>query len=241
MLNTGNKLDCGPADEIVSYIYGEGDQRWRTRFEEHLSNCTSCTDEFACIADARFSVFEWHKEEFVPLLTPAIVIPYVAAQLSSPVDTSFFAGLRSIFTIPRLATGLAAVLVTAGLGLFGSNYMGDTQMAVVGPEQNTVRPPAPTAAATLTDEERSAASDEAERKIDTPRKQPETKTRRGRTNAQDRDIGKPLTANIKRSADRDANPNSAQRRKAPVLNNFDESDDRSLRLTDLFDDGGSGR
>ena len=52
-------------------------------------------------------------------------------------------------------------------------------------------------------------------------------------------IVKPLTANTKKLVnDLAVQKRTQQARKAPVLSETDETDDRSLRLTDLFDDGG---
>jgi anti-sigma factor RsiW len=245
MLTNADNLNCEYRHEMIAYIYGESGEAARLGFEEHLLGCTACTDEFACIADTRFSVFEWHKEEFAPLPTPPIVIPYVAAaQLSARPSNGFLAGLRHILTIPQVATAFAAVLVTVVVGFFGFNYMSDREIAVAGPEPDIRQPAARVSTATLKEVSPVAtvATDEPDVDVSTRRERGETKTRRGtRTTLQTHVVGKPLMANVKRSAERDPRPNSAQVRKAPVLNNFEESDDRSLRLSDLFDDGGAGR
>src|SRR4051794_13141264 len=72
--------DCGFADEMLSYMYDELASAERERFEEHLPDCVACTDEFAVIAHARFSVYEWQKLEFADMPTPHIVIPYALAK-----------------------------------------------------------------------------------------------------------------------------------------------------------------
>lgn len=229
---------------MIAYIYDESSQAARLRFEEHLSDCTRCTDEFACIADARFSVFEWHKEEFMPLATPRIVIPYATAHIAYAADNGVFAFLRGLLTVPRLATAMAVVLFAAGLGLFVSRYGDDREIAVVAPLSNTIRPASSITSGPPTDNSlvRPAAVQEAKRDSDVQDDQPQPQTDHvERATVQGRKASRPMTASIKRSPGREANPNSAKLRKAPVLNSFEESDDRSLRLSDLFDDGGAGR
>lgn len=58
MLDNENKYLCGFADEIVAYMYDEIAQPARTKFEDHLLDCPSCTDEFAGISTARLAMFE---------------------------------------------------------------------------------------------------------------------------------------------------------------------------------------
>jgi len=79
MSNNGNKQSCTHFAEIVSYIYDELTVDQRVGFESHLSDCEICRDEFAGISNARFAVYEWQREEFAPLASPTILIPYEAA------------------------------------------------------------------------------------------------------------------------------------------------------------------
>ena len=109
MLNNENEKSCGFADEIVTYIYGEISETERSKFEMHLVDCMSCTDEFAGISNARFAIFEWQKEEFAHLSTPEIVIPYTAKP--KPAEAiGFFAGLRGLLTL----SGWSSAVMVAG-------------------------------------------------------------------------------------------------------------------------------
>src|SRR5205823_10518511 len=71
---------CEVFAEIGSYLYNETSAAERRRFESHLSNCDMCTDEFAAISNARFSIFEWQREEFANLPTPEFHIPYAVTR-----------------------------------------------------------------------------------------------------------------------------------------------------------------
>jgi hypothetical protein len=84
MENFIDKYSCGRADQIVAYIYNEIEPDDRLKFEQHLAGCMSCTDEFAAVADARYSVFEWHKVEFADLPTPRFAIPSVPETRAIP-------------------------------------------------------------------------------------------------------------------------------------------------------------
>ena len=110
---TENK--CSFAAEIVSYLYDEQAVNERNKFEFHLADCESCTDEFAGLSFARYSVFEWNKEEFVAIQTPRIVIPYENEKIG------WFAGLREAISLNWIApaTVAAALLIVVGIALFG--------------------------------------------------------------------------------------------------------------------------
>ena len=118
MLTNGNNANCGFADEIVSYIYDESGEVERRKFETHLAGCSTCTDEFAAISNARFSVFEWQKEEFAQLPTPKIVIPYARDAVRDQADSpGFFASLGAFLTFPRFAAAAGAIVLGVGLGV----------------------------------------------------------------------------------------------------------------------------
>src|SRR5687768_3655002 len=127
MLRNTNNHRCGFADEIVSYIYDEIGATDRRRFESHLSECDGCTEEFAAVSNARFSVFEWHREEFAHLLTPEIVIPYAAKQTTVAESSSkgALAGFRGFLTLLGRPMAVAATLaVCIGLGFLTMTYIG---------------------------------------------------------------------------------------------------------------------
>lgn len=238
MKNNGNK-ECPFADEILSYIYNEIDAFARGKFETHLADCVVCTDEFAAISHARFSVFEWQKEEFAHLATPEIVIPYGATQNSVVENASmgFLAGLRGLLSIRNWPVAVAAaLLVCLGLGFLAMNYIGrgDQQIAfevdnqsvppVVSPD-NSVDPDV----TKIPQGDVSTASNNSSSRRET-RPGRVTENRRTRPDRQ-------TTAGTQKSVN---NVRASQVPKAPVLYGYDDNDDKSLRLTDLFDDDGGG-
>ena len=124
MLSNGNGSTCGFEDVMVSYIYDEIATSERRKFESHLVDCSACTDEFAAVSNARFSVFEWQKEEFAHLPTPEIIIPYKAAA-TEEAAIGFLSGLRGLFSgFGMPATVAAALLVCVGLGFMAVTFLG---------------------------------------------------------------------------------------------------------------------
>lgn len=234
MLSNGNKQTCGFSDEIVSYIYDEIGRFDRKKFESHLADCAACTDEFRAISNARISVFEWKREEFTHLSTPEIVIPYPPTESTKAEERSvgFLAGLRGMFSgwpVAVAATGL----VCLGMGFLAMTYIGrgDQQIAEINPQSV---PPV----IAKDDPVKIESSD-----IDIRESQNmpsvgvttivNNKTRPAKAAEYKRPKpGRQMTADTQQSV------NNV---KAPVLISYDEADDRSLRLTDLFDDGGSKR
>lgn len=236
MLNNGNKQNCGFTDEIVSYIYGEIGSRDRMRFERHLAACPVCTDEFAAISNARFSVFEWQKEEFADLPTPQIVIPYGSTSNAGVAGESFgtLSAIRAWLSSLSLPTAVAAaLLVCVGLTVLGVKFLGsrDQPIATIG----TV-PMSPTdtdtAVTSAPDPEHAETTERKESvKPAQPVKAAVTQSRRSLPHASP-------------AVDRPSNnfavapKQTPQTPKAPVLNSYEDNDDSSLRLADLFDEVG---
>ncbi len=245
MLTNGNKSDCGFADEIVSYIYDETGEPERRKFETHLAGCSTCTDEFAAISNARFSVFEWHKEEFAHLSTPQIVIPYAAARKTVDENApGFFAGLRGLLTFPKFAFALAGIVACLGLGFLGLSYIGERQVADVSVDEQSTppakMPEAPAGTEILAVTQPKTTPDSITKEPNDVASNREVKPITTADNRRPK-INRPLTADVRKPVDRAPGANSAQMRKAPVLSNYDDNDDKSLRLADLFDDGGVKR
>ena len=236
-MNNDNKSNCGFEAQIVSYIYDEATEPERRKFESHLIACTTCTDEFAEISNARFSVFEWQKEEFSPLLTPQIVIPYADRKpITEGAAAGWFEGMRGIFSgfgIP--VTVAAALLIFLGIGFTAITLVRGTSDQI---------------AANVVVEQPEKAQ---------PVLKNETALKETETNRTLADSAMPLTVKTDPSIRSPARPVKAvveskrpsiprqltaetvknkniQVRKAPALSNFDEADDRSLRLADLFDE-----
>ena len=240
MLNNGNKKECGFSDEIVAYIYDEIGENERRKFESHLAGCTVCTDEFAGISNARFSVFEWRREEFAHLPTPEIVIPY-AVKKREAATMGFFAGLRDLLTLSGFSSAAlvaGAVVICIGLGYVAMNYVGSTQQVA---ESKKPVGSEPVVAPVVSPNQQNVAVAPAPQKQLTPitasaKPSPSREIRPIRASLNNHRIryNKNLTASTQVQQ-----PVTLQKRKLPALTAFDDEDDKSLRLADLFDEGGS--
>jgi len=220
MWNKGNEKGCGFADEIVSYMYDELAAIDREKFETHLINCTACTDEFAAIADAGYSVFDWRKREFAALETPAIVIPY-----DRPIAHQFgaFATFGEMVRSWRFA--FAAVFIAiAGVSVFTLVYLSNPQQVTV---SSVPAPKGPDVIENVADETKEVATTKLP--IDA------IKQVNYRSNT-----ARPVKPGVRTHtvlagstvADQAAKSGVS---KPPVLSNYEENEDKSLRLADLFD------
>ncbi len=242
MVNNGNNRNCGFGDVMVSYIYDEITTVDRRKFETHLVDCSTCTEEFAEISGARFSMFEWQKESFSELLTPEIVIPYAKARRVEAEASGFFAGLRGLFGgygIPVSAA--AAILIGLGIGfaVFMAINRDNDVIADVHPVKMADQPKVhqnvadeklvikenPVVVGSGDDVAADVVNEIEPARRDIKPVKAVAESKRSRPARQ-------LTAEIV-----DRTKRIPQTRKAPALSNFDEADDKSLRLTDLFDDG----
>ncbi|MBK8303380.1 MAG: hypothetical protein WBC19_04435 [Pyrinomonadaceae bacterium] len=236
MLDNCNKNGCKFTDEIVSYMYDEIGDSERSKFEQHLLDCTACTDEFAGISNARFSMFEWRKEEFAHLPTPNIVIPY-----HEKVEAvGFFAGLRDLLTLsgwPAAATVAAGLIVSIGLGFGLMNYLGGDQEMASNASTNVAVPPvvSPDDRVQSTDPARNENENVVVRNPDDRQIRP----LRASSNAYRPRNERAVTTVSQRPNNAVVRNPSATTAKAPALTNYDDTDDKSLRLSDLFDEGGA--
>jgi hypothetical protein len=231
MLSNSNK-ECGFEHEIVSYMYDELGAAERTQFETHLMDCTSCTDEFAAVSFSRFSVFEWHKEEFAHLATPEIVIPYEPRKVAVE-SGGWFAGFSEIFAFARspLAIG-TAFAVLLGIGFVGFTLVGTggNELAsniVVPPvviEQKIESPMVVGLPVSVVGED-PIATDEV-RPVIAGSRQVRPKVARqispSRRVVEDRSVPNP----------------TRQARRTLVLSDLGDDDEDSLRLSDMFDEIG---
>jgi anti-sigma factor RsiW len=53
---------CECADDLISFLYGEADEREARKFEEHLQHCSSCKAELASFGQLRTSIGSWKRE-----------------------------------------------------------------------------------------------------------------------------------------------------------------------------------
>jgi hypothetical protein len=134
MRNGKDRNSCLFGEELVAYIYGELNPADHSAFEKHLLDCSGCTAEFADISISRLGVYEWHRDEFVPLATPRFEIPY-QVPASAPSGFSWIDGLRNFISPMRIAFagGTLAAVVFAVIVLNGWNSNGDNVAAATVP------------------------------------------------------------------------------------------------------------
>lgn len=227
-------LMCEFSETIVPYLYGEASAHEGERFESHMLGCSACTDEFAELSFSRYSVFEWQKEEFASMPTPEFVIPYDVKNVEA---TGFLTGLRELiaFNWATAAGAFAVIAVVAGLGFFVVNFSGNSESQLAGVDEtnkniSVVRPAL------------SALDPATEQKVEVVSTAPEADPRRGvvpiRASVTNHRQKQRSTSNS--NASRLGNTEAVkvpqpQDRRTPSLTVGADEDDRSLRLTDLFD------
>ena len=217
---------CKFESGIVPYMYGEMAVSEATEFESHLLECSTCTDEFAAVSAARYEVYEWKKLEFEPLATPVIEIP----QMEPAGVTSWMEKLRTVFAgswaVPGVAfAALALAVAFTSFFILSRSDSGDVAMNNSNvPAANTVAPETKPAQATLAED-----GSEPDKSVAPSQPRP--------VRVSD---PKPNQARrVERAIDRapKAIPvhMNAKNPKAPTLNDFDDEDDTSLRLAELFE------
>lgn len=223
---------CNFSDAIISYVYDEIGEAERLDLEGHLPDCSSCTDEFAAVSNARLSVYEMRRDVFDAIPTPVFEIPYETA-----VTAGLAGRLRSLLgglAMP-IPLGAAAILLVGAMVFISmrSTTSDDViaDIVPISPPASTDSAPAVPGPAAI---QPKAMNEEPkpERKTDNFDVKPDLAQRPVRSQ---RASSKPLhrrpaAAQTARRTD------GSQPAKAPTLSNYTESDDRSLRLTDLFSD-----
>lgn len=224
MNNDRHIENCDLDIEMMAYIYGELAEAEKAPIDSHLATCGSCTDAFAEMSMSRFSVYEWKREEFDPVATPNFVIPYEPVVESA----GWFLGLRGLFAGWPSAVAFASIAVVfIGTGLFALNYLGgNDQVAFVtavetkreAPGINLVQPveslptgkPVSPITATLKNKAREPRVVEA----------------------------KAVVKKTDKINDGSTRAVVIPENKKPRLSNLDDDDDDTLRLADLFEEGG---
>jgi hypothetical protein len=108
---------------MLVYLYNEMTEADRDRFDLHLIECDSCTDEFAELSQARYPVYEWKKLEFEPMATPAIVLPASTISWFDKVKAAFSFSQR--FSASKAGFEAILLLDVVGLAWFSFRGSGD--------------------------------------------------------------------------------------------------------------------
>jgi hypothetical protein len=231
-------------EELVSYIYGEIPQDRRNVFEAHLSHCDDCAAELAAFSDARLGVIEWRREEFEHLATPEIPLPLpeisrdqVAAAKAVTGSRGWFESLTAMTTFAKLSFGFAGAAL-AIVVIYFSAFSPTTSSDIAENSPAGVDGPAaiatPPVAGPELGEKNSKPSVEQPKEAVTRQVPAEHFASTGReipaVPTTIRQVAMPKARRVETAANR----------KAPRLNSFEEEEDRSLRLSDLFAEVGTG-
>jgi hypothetical protein len=221
---------CSKPEEIVAYIYDELKPAGRQSFELHLADCDHCTSELADLSIARLDVYEWHRDEFLALETPEIVVPYAQEVRVSWVESvrAFFAA-QSRLAFAGGAFGLLAIAL-AGAYLAVRPVPGDLAMdnTVTQPKaertlsaSDPAPDPQPAAAPKKADNDQSSSGE-----MNVPRPMRASSPERKQPVARRPSASKPRPGAERPLQTRTAAP--------PRLNDFDDEEDTTLRLGDLM-------
>jgi len=141
MGNNNERPVCHRAEDLVTYLYGEGSEVDATDFAGHLQQCDACRSEFGVFQQVHDSILLWRNEALGSAFSPAVV-PF-----ESTVEAVQFvrherrltalAAVREFFSVSplwlRAATGFAALLLCL-LGVLAISRSWDPQVQVASKE-----------------------------------------------------------------------------------------------------------
>ncbi|HVF31039.1 MAG TPA: hypothetical protein VNA22_08715 [Pyrinomonadaceae bacterium] len=225
-MNNVNLKGCAFSADIVPYMYGELVTFESNAFESHLLECEECTEEFAAVSSARFEVYDWKKLEFDPLRTPAFEIPH--AQPAYAGQATWIEKLRAAVSRPWAVPGAAFAAIALFSVMAASFYFkGDDGQAVAKNDAET--PP------TVARPEIRLPEVESPKAVSGENTEPKrhiVKAASGPTAAPRRPVRRVETVQPKVAAVQQVRTNAPALR----LNEFNDDEDTSLRLAQLFDD-----
>lgn len=270
MSDKHHNLNCAHAAELVSYLYDEIGKTEKAVFESHLANCLNCADELADFSFARHAVKDWRDAEFTHLKTPVFEIPFETHRSTRtlPADTgSLLDNLRRIFSLrPVWATSAAALAIIIGLFLTTNFFQPDftVEKEKVNSDDNTVLStvksdaqsqfspfinPESTNSFALSEKpaNKSFAAEKREivRQNRAAEKQKNSVLKASVNTPKIKDVresGENIAASdLKNSSNPTRKNLTRANRPVPTLNSFEEEEDDTLRLAEIFEEVDSGK
>ena len=229
--------DCGFAGDIAGYLYGEIGASERSSVERHIAECRDCADEIAGLSFARSSVREWNQTDFAPLKTPTFVVP-------DQQGPSFLASLWGRFAAVGLSAPVAAcavLLMVLGVVFLQRSFepLPERSSVTTAPavaEPAETRDLEPTSSPGASNPEVAPATGPFSLPAASRSKQPRQRTLKSERAAAEIRPDKATVPTAEK--DRNASPpdRSVAKRKqvVPSLSGYDETDDETLRLEDIF-------
>ncbi len=232
-MNETAQHNCGQCDgeTLMSYIYGETDGAAAARVEDHLLECADCRSEFADLSESRLSVFEWNKLEFEPLATPAINIEYAKDRGAFAAFVEAVAGKWRI-AVPAFA---AFVIAVSGFAVYSGIFSNGAELAKDQPKPAALPAKKPNAVRIL---EKTAAEPQVAETEPAFEHSIEASEKAHAVTVSDHPAAKrsrPRRAVV--PVQNEPAPSAMTVADVPVrLSDFEEAEDDSPRLSDLFDE-----
>ena len=118
MRNMDERPVCHRAEDLVTYLYGEGNEVDSRDFADHLQQCDACRVEFGVFQQVHDSILDWRNEALGSAFSP-VALNETAVDASRFVQhrrkLSAIEALREFFTVSplwlRAATAFAALLL----------------------------------------------------------------------------------------------------------------------------------
>ena len=225
---------CPGSESIVSYIYNEMAAGDRHAFETHLVDCQACTDQFAEISVARFEVFDWKRSEFDQLATPVISIHCPEQTVS--IGQRLHGLIRSAAAVPAFALVLLAI--GAGYLYWISNGQAvDADSVAANPAATASVVPVADPSAGVASTQEVAITDSVPGDDGSIARTAGNRPTKNRIPSTPVRYAKQIAPQVKLANDVAVNSPPATK-KLPRLGVYDDEDDTSLRLAELFDEAG---
>jgi len=229
------QIECPCSESIVSYIYNEMPTAKRTTFEDHLLECQICTDDFALVSEARFEVFDWKRVEFDPLAMPVIQVSYQDR------ERSLIGRIRDSWRWAAAVPAFALIVIAIGLGytVWLTRTPAPEMSAVpvmpeeISPALRSVPPPTASLTSGPTLQDVTAPTS-----VKVTTKTTSVTQRRSTNPPHQAEYARSSVPRVKLSSDVAVNISPVAPKKLPRLGAYDDEDDTSLRLAELFDEAG---
>lgn len=241
--NQKTELPCAFAETLVTVLYGEATDAERTKFERHLIDCHSCSEEIFAFGAVRNAVGEYRENAFLPLKTPEIVLPPmkqpVAAAQTGKI--SLLENLRDfLFPANGFLQGAAAFAVLAVCAVliavfaFSFAYKNDNNIAGVKPAVESPSPK-PDETSRVPAENELAINDGSQ---DKKQKPPVSTGSSESTAPRTKSAARPAAAETEQRTKPAPKQKTQPRRPKKEELDFpaDDFEDDSIRLADLFDE-----
>lgn len=223
------KARCIENDVLLSYVFGDLPENEQDIVDLHFTECDVCTDRFAQLAAVRLPIHEWKHLVFDALPTPVMTIPYKETERSWPrfwvLGWNWYSGiaLAAAVVVISLAGVFALVNSHSDVAANISPFSDKDEISSAVPENNGEK----------IEQEKFAADD---LKI---RSQDQDQTKHAVSRVSVVPAAKKIMRGQRTAAISAAKPEVKQARipqDIPVLSQFDEVKDDSLRLAELFED-----